>query len=284
MINQQLPLEDTFGDILRKAMRGTGIDAARLARRDRHCERRRSPLAERRRRRRRRAGARASPSSSTSTAGSSPTRRRALASAGDRAARRAPPRAAAAPQQRLRLLPRRRPPRRAGRSGRHPANLLRVLRDGDYHLQYILITHKHARSLRRDRPTSRSAFPQAKIVMHALDVHAIGPLGKSALLVRDGETLPFGEDASIRMLHTPGHTDGSSCFSSRCAVFRRYALRGQRRRRVRRAEHLRRHPQQRAQQALHAARRHRRDAGSRAADDDRAGERAQPVLLTTDSD
>ena len=25
-----------------------------------------------------------------------------------------------------------------------PANLLRVLRDGDYHLQYILITHKHA--------------------------------------------------------------------------------------------------------------------------------------------
>src|SRR5579871_2545847 len=31
METQPIPLEDTFGDVLRKAMLGTGIDAARLA-------------------------------------------------------------------------------------------------------------------------------------------------------------------------------------------------------------------------------------------------------------
>jgi glyoxylase-like metal-dependent hydrolase (beta-lactamase superfamily II) len=31
--------------------------------------------------------------------------------------------------------------------------------------------------------------------------------------------LPFGENAAIRMLHTPGHTDGSSCFLFRSTLF-----------------------------------------------------------------
>ena len=35
MADERIPLEDTFGDILRKAMRGTGISTAQLARRDR---------------------------------------------------------------------------------------------------------------------------------------------------------------------------------------------------------------------------------------------------------
>lgn len=92
-----------------------------------------------------------------------------------------------------------------------PENLLRVLRDGDYHLQYILITHKHPDHC--DATSSvANAFPQAQIVMHELDVHAIGPLADIALMLRDGETLPFGETSNIRMLHTPGHTDGSSCY------------------------------------------------------------------------
>jgi glyoxylase-like metal-dependent hydrolase (beta-lactamase superfamily II) len=99
-----------------------------------------------------------------------------------------------------------------------PQNLLRVLRDGDYHLQYVLITHKHADHCDATGDVAR-AFPKAQIVMHSLDVQAIGPLAKSALLLRDGETLPFGDDAAIRMLHTPGHTDGSSSFLFRGSLF-----------------------------------------------------------------
>jgi hydroxyacylglutathione hydrolase len=98
-----------------------------------------------------------------------------------------------------------------------PRNLLRVLSDGHYHLEYILITHKHADHCDATAEVAES-FPRAKIVMHAADVHAIGRLGSSALLVRDGEELPFG-DVRIRMLHTPGHTDGSSSFLFKSTLF-----------------------------------------------------------------
>ena len=100
-----------------------------------------------------------------------------------------------------------------------PANLLRMLRDGNYHLQYILVTHKHADHCDATADIAK-AFPDARIVMHQLDVAAIGSLAPKALRVRDGEALPFGEDgAQIRMLHTPGHTDGSSCYLFQSTVF-----------------------------------------------------------------
>jgi hydroxyacylglutathione hydrolase len=99
-----------------------------------------------------------------------------------------------------------------------PANLLRILRDGDYHLQYILITHKHDDHCDATADVA-AAFPQAQIVMHALDVSAIGSLASKALAARDGEELPFGDDVRIRMLHTPGHTDGSSSYVFQSTVF-----------------------------------------------------------------
>lgn len=99
-----------------------------------------------------------------------------------------------------------------------PANLLRILREGDYQLQYILITHKHADHCDATADVAR-AFPDAQIVMHALDVPAIGSLAGKAMLVRDGETLPFGEASTIGMLHTPGHTDGSVCYIFKDALF-----------------------------------------------------------------
>lgn len=98
-----------------------------------------------------------------------------------------------------------------------PANLLRVLRDGAYHLEYLLITHKHADHC--DATAAVAAqFPKAKIVMHRADVHAIGSLATTALAVKDGEELLFG-DVRIRMLHTPGHTDGSSCYLFKSTAF-----------------------------------------------------------------
>jgi hydroxyacylglutathione hydrolase len=96
-----------------------------------------------------------------------------------------------------------------------PANVLRVLRD--YDLRYILITHKHADHCDAAGDVART-WPNAAIVMHELDLHAIGRLGGRARLARDGETLPFGSD-SITMFHTPGHTDGSICYRYRDAVF-----------------------------------------------------------------
>lgn len=98
-----------------------------------------------------------------------------------------------------------------------PANLLRLLADGHYHLEYILVTHKHADHC--DATADVAAhFASAKIVMHSADVHAIGPLADKALRVKDGEELPFG-DVRIRMMHTPGHTDGSSCYLFKSSVF-----------------------------------------------------------------
>ena len=99
-----------------------------------------------------------------------------------------------------------------------PANLLRILRDGPYHLQYILVTHKHPDHCDATGDIA-AAYPDAKIVMHQLDVHAIGPLAAKALLVRDGEALPFGDGVEIRMLHTPGHTDGSVSYLFKSTVF-----------------------------------------------------------------
>jgi glyoxylase-like metal-dependent hydrolase (beta-lactamase superfamily II) len=55
--------------------------------------------------------------------------------------------------------------------------------------------------------------------MHRSDSQAIGELASRALGIVDGDELPFGDGAAIRMLHTPGHTDGSSCFLFRSTIF-----------------------------------------------------------------
>lgn len=98
-----------------------------------------------------------------------------------------------------------------------PANLLKVLREGHYHLEYILITHKHADHCDATADVAMH-FPNANVVMHAADAHAIGSLAQKATRVKDNEELPFG-DVRIRMLHTPGHTDGSSSYLFKSTLF-----------------------------------------------------------------
>lgn len=99
-----------------------------------------------------------------------------------------------------------------------PANLLRAVREGPYHLQYILITHQHSDHCDATADVA-AAFPQAQIVMHKLDAHAIGSLASKAISVADSDPLPFGNDAEIRMIHTPGHTDGSVSYLFASTVF-----------------------------------------------------------------
>ena len=218
MADERIPLEDTFGDILRKSMRGVGVSTEQLAR------------------------------ATQITADSierwlkddgtaNDDQARAVATvlrldgpklADSAAARWEPPpverddirRHAQLPQPSngyIFFLDKGRRAALVDPAG-VPANLLRILRDGDYHLQYILITHKHEDHCDATAPVA-AAFPGAQIVMHELDVRAIGSLADKALRVRDGETVPFGDASTIRMLHTPGHTDGSSCYIFRDAVF-----------------------------------------------------------------
>lgn len=89
-------------------------------------------------------------------------------------------------------------------------NIIATLRRSPVALQYILVTHKH-----RDHTDAlsdvRTAFPNARVVIHRLDSPALGHAARDAIGINDGDTLPFG-DGQLRLLHTPGHTDGSSCF------------------------------------------------------------------------
>ncbi len=213
-----IPLEDEFCDVLKKAMRGVGVDSAQLARL---------------------VGLDAGAVNAWVSGATLPTddQARAIASPlaldpeklADSAAGRYLPPAIEAAQVRHHLQA---PHPSNGyvfllEGGARaalvdpaglPANLLTMLRDGKYHLQYILITHKHADHCDATAEMS-AAFPDAKIVMHQADVHAIGALASRAILVKDGDELPFSDDVRIRTLHTPGHTDGSSSYLMRSTVF-----------------------------------------------------------------
>lgn len=98
-----------------------------------------------------------------------------------------------------------------------PSGIVETLKKSQTNLQYLLLTHKHA-----DHTDAlgavRKAFPSARPVVHELDAPELGPLVRDAIRIEHGASLPFG-DSEIRMLHTPGHTDGSSCFIYEGAIF-----------------------------------------------------------------
>lgn len=218
MSADQLPLEDTFGDVLRKAMRGVGVDTAQLA------DASGVPAHEIDRWLKDKGSASADEARALATVLHLDGSKLADSAAGrwhppsiERADVRRHPQAPHPSNGYVFFLEGGRRAALVDPAG-IPQNLLRILRDGDYHLQYILITHKHPDHCDATAPVA-AAFPDAKIVMHSLDVHAIGRLAGSALLLRDGETLPFGESSAIRMVHTPGHTDGSSCYIFEGTIF-----------------------------------------------------------------
>lgn len=96
-------------------------------------------------------------------------------------------------------------------------NIVATLSRAPVSVEYFLITHKH-----RDHidalPDVRRAFPEARVVVHKLDAPALGAAGREALVLEDNHTVPFG-DGEVRLLHTPGHTDGSCCFIYRGTIF-----------------------------------------------------------------
>jgi hydroxyacylglutathione hydrolase len=101
--------------------------------------------------------------------------------------------------------------------GGRPSNIVGTLRRSPVSLKYILITHKHADHVDALADVRR-AFPEARVVVHRLDQPSLGDRARDAIGINDGDTLPFG-DGEFRLLHTPGHTDGSSCFIYEANVF-----------------------------------------------------------------
>jgi glyoxylase-like metal-dependent hydrolase (beta-lactamase superfamily II) len=98
-----------------------------------------------------------------------------------------------------------------------PAPIIEHFKREKVRLAYILLTHKH-----RDHSDAlaavRKAFPDAQPVIHELDAKEVGSAAHGAIPIRDGGRLPFG-DAGIEMRHTPGHTDGSACFIYKGMIF-----------------------------------------------------------------
>lgn len=101
--------------------------------------------------------------------------------------------------------------------GGSPENIVSTLRASGASVRYILLTHKH-----KDHVDAladvRRAFPEARVVIHRDDAEAVGRAAEGAIGIEDGGTLPFGK-GEIRLLYTPGHTDGSSCFIYGGGVF-----------------------------------------------------------------
>jgi hydroxyacylglutathione hydrolase len=214
-----IPLEDTFGDVLRKAMRGNSVDSATLATRTG-------------------IGTSAIEAWLADDSSANAQEARALAKAlklnpermVERAANAfAPPKVAMDSVQQHTQDSR---PNSNGyvvfRGDRKraalvdpagtPQHLLQLLRDGGFDLQYILITHKHNDHCGAVAAVAKE-YPHAQIVMHPLDAPAIGALASRSLAATDGVTFPFGDGAQIHVLHTPGHTDGSVCYAIDPIVF-----------------------------------------------------------------
>ncbi|MBR5753297.1 MAG: MBL fold metallo-hydrolase [Clostridia bacterium] len=92
-------------------------------------------------------------------------------------------------------------------------------------LTYILLTHGHFDHI-LGVPRFKELHPEAKVVISKIDERAlydpnyslVGDFGmpeqhpmRADLLVEDGTALDFDE-GSIKVIHTPGHTEGSVCY------------------------------------------------------------------------
>ena len=113
--------------------------------------------------------------------------------------------------------------------------LIKNIEDLECNIKYILLTHGHF-----DHVEALSEVVErfkAPIYMNEIKVSPIGyysdenevnfmktdktvfgNIPKEYNLVKDGDTLPFGDDI-IRCIHTPGHTKGGMCYLYKDAIF-----------------------------------------------------------------
>jgi len=98
-----------------------------------------------------------------------------------------------------------------------PSSIIERFKEANIQLQYILLTHKHLDHTDAFAQVQK-VFPTARPVIHELDAPEAGVNTHDAIAIRDGDRLPFG-DSEIAMGYTPGHTDGSSCFIYKGSIF-----------------------------------------------------------------
>lgn len=87
------------------------------------------------------------------------------------------------------------------------------IREKQVDLRYILITHGH-RDHTFAAPDVKKAFPEAKVYIHADDasgagfyIYALAQYISDLCYYSEGDTLTLGT-LTIKVLHTPGHTEG----------------------------------------------------------------------------
>lgn len=102
--------------------------------------------------------------------------------------------------------------------------ILEAVRAEDAHPVGILLTHGHFDHM-LGMDTLRATYP-LEVYLHEEDAemlsdgkknafslffHKDRSFGEADRLLRDGDEIPLGEEF-VRVIHTPGHTKGSSCF------------------------------------------------------------------------
>lgn len=108
--------------------------------------------------------------------------------------------------------------------GDNGAMLCQWISEQSVELRYILVTHGH-----RDHTGAaeevKKAFPDAKVYVHPADDKGAGfyvyPLVdciEDLCYYDDGDTLPLGE-LTVKVIHTPGHTEGGVTLMVEDALF-----------------------------------------------------------------
>lgn len=102
------------------------------------------------------------------------------------------------------------------------AEVLRAVRDGGLRLLAILNTHGHNDHIYANGPVKEAT--RARLAIHRLDAYRLDPRTRppSSLLddvppaeaddLLDEGPLTYLRDVDVQALHTPGHTEGSTCF------------------------------------------------------------------------